>query len=114
MLLWSIAYIIDILSFSANSGNIGAVMTIIFSVGFGGSLLAHTMLVKAQHKVEPLNLALGLGDIYWVNRTYRCKFRCSDAYRTNPSWYFITFYLACCKCWLFVSGDRIMVNVITH
>ncbi len=41
MLLWSIAYIIDILSFSANSGNIGAVMTIIFSVGFGGSLLAY-------------------------------------------------------------------------
>ncbi|CEO40864.1 hypothetical protein C0Z01_16480 [Photobacterium kishitanii] len=58
MLLWSIAYIIDILSFSANSGSIGAVMTIIFSVGFGGSLLAHAMLVKAQHKLESLNLAL--------------------------------------------------------
>ncbi|KJF88300.1 hypothetical protein CTM76_09390 [Photobacterium phosphoreum] len=58
MLLWSIAYIIDILSFSANKGNISNVMTIIFSVGFGGSLLAHAMLVKAQHKVDPLNLAL--------------------------------------------------------
>lgn len=60
MLLWGIAYIIDILSFSANSGNIATVMTIIFSVGFGGSLLAHAMLVKAQHKVDPLNLVLPL------------------------------------------------------
>ncbi|SMY33796.1 hypothetical protein PMAL9190_01255 [Photobacterium malacitanum] len=58
MLLWSIAYIINILSFSANNGNIGDVMAIIFSVGFGGSLLAHAMLVKAQHKVDPLNVTL--------------------------------------------------------
>ncbi|SMY34575.1 hypothetical protein [Photobacterium andalusiense] len=58
MLLWSIAYIIDILSFSANHGNIGNVIIIIFSVGFGGSLLAHAMLVKAQHKVDPLNITL--------------------------------------------------------
>ncbi|OBU16313.1 hypothetical protein AYY19_03910 [Photobacterium aquimaris] len=58
MLLWSIAYIINILSFSANNGNTGNVITIIFSVGFGGSLLAHAMLVKAQHKVDPLNITL--------------------------------------------------------
>ncbi|PLC59095.1 hypothetical protein [Photobacterium carnosum] len=60
MLLWSIAYVIDILSFSANNGHFGNMMTIIFSVGFGGSLLAHTMLVKAQHKIDPLNVALPL------------------------------------------------------
>ena len=60
MLLWSIAYVIDILSFSAGSGHVSAVMRIIFSVGFGGSLLAHAMLVKAQHKVDPLNIALPL------------------------------------------------------
>ena len=58
LLLWSIAYIVDMLTFSANSGHFGAVLTIIFSVGFGGSILAHTMLVKAQHKVDPLNIAL--------------------------------------------------------
>ncbi|OBU15487.1 hypothetical protein [Photobacterium aquimaris] len=58
MLLWSVAYIINILSFSANYGNVGNVTTIIFSVGFGGTLLAHAMLVKAQHKVDPLNITL--------------------------------------------------------
>lgn len=58
LLLWSIAYIVDMLTFSANSGHFGAVLTIIFSVGFGGSILAHAMLVKAQHKVDPLNIAL--------------------------------------------------------
>jgi anaerobic dimethyl sulfoxide reductase subunit C (anchor subunit) len=60
MLLWSIAYVINILSFSANSGHVSNMITIIFSVGFGGSLLAHAMLIKAQHKIDPLNVALPL------------------------------------------------------
>ncbi|MEC6797198.1 hypothetical protein VXS03_09050 [Photobacterium sp. S4TG1] len=60
MLLWSIAYVINILSFSANAGHVGYMIITIFSIGFGGSLLAHAMLVKAQHKVDPLNIALPL------------------------------------------------------
>lgn len=60
MLLWSIAYVVDILSFNAGNGHIGNIITTVFSVGFGGSLLAHSMLIKAQHKVDPLNVGLPL------------------------------------------------------
>lgn len=55
MLLWSIAYVVDILSFNAGNGHIGNIITTVFSVGFGGSLLAHSMLIKAQHKVDQLS-----------------------------------------------------------